>query len=184
VVPTPGALELGAQSGRQLVHTRLGGAVRDEARARERAADARHVHDVAVPSPGHPRQGLPAELRGGNEVDVDDRTQLGRGHRVERAGVVDAGVVHQHVDRAALVLDVTEQTVERERVSEVVRERCRALAPGGGDDGVEGRRAACHERDVRAAGEQDVDELPPDAPAGARHHDVRVAQLHGFLPDD
>ena len=100
------------------------------------------------------------------EVGVDDRGEVVLGHAQHEHVARDAGVRHEDLDRAELLLDLGERRVDRGRVGDVATHREDARV---GD--VTRRVAAAGDRDPMTSGRERLGDREPDASIAAGDED-------------
>ena len=139
------------------------------------ASDATFTRWPAAPAE-HAGDGLAAQLERDGEVQLDLGVDLLGRALPQRALVGEAGVVHQHVDRAGFVLDAVHEPVALLRVEQVGR--VGGAAELGGQR-VEGRTVAGDQRHRRAGSRERGGEGATDAPRRAGDQHPLAGQLHG-----
>ena len=171
-----GAAQVGPQPRRELGEPGLGRGVDGESRQRRHPGQGRQVDDVAPAPAQHPGHHLPAQVDGRDEVHPVHGFELGHREGGDVIGDTEAGVVHQHVDGAAVGLDASDQPGHRRRVGQVVD--VRGAAELAGQPG-HARLVAVEQRQTGSG----LGELPgqrlADPPARTGDQHPPVPQVHG-----
>ena len=68
---------------------------------------------MTVSALNHARKYLPAQLHGGDEVEIDHGGKCGVVLAEQRVGVKDSGVVDEDVDRPDVALDLRDEASNR-----------------------------------------------------------------------
>jgi hypothetical protein len=114
-------LELVAEGGRAVGEPGLCSGVGGHAGHRGHRREGGDVDDVPAAPSQHPGDRLPAQLQRRGQVQADLGRELLRAVLPQRPRVVDPGVVDEDVDRAGLVLDPVDQSLQLLGIEEVGR---------------------------------------------------------------
>ncbi|ABA50914.1 hypothetical protein BURPS1710b_3486 [Burkholderia pseudomallei 1710b] len=176
-----------AERAREAQHAMLRDRVRETARNDLERMRRRDVHDAAAPALDHAGQRRAAAVPDAVEIDREAAPPVFVGERERIAEHVDAGVVHEHVERAECALRARKRRRDRLGLRDVRRHREHPRAGRIARDRVGAlfgeRRVELRDRDGRAFAHERARDRRADAAPRARHdRDLAREPVHRAAP--
>ena len=173
---TPDPASLGAQTLGERIESRLGRRIDGFARDAGATGDGRHEADRATFLLDHCGEQGVGEFDRGDQIDLDEPPDRVDGHRRERPGMAEAGVVDQHVDPSEGIHRLVCEPQAVRRRGEVRDQR--PPADLAGDVGSACHVAAVHQDPSARRSETDRGGAADSGRCAGDQHDS-VVQLHG-----